>query len=225
MKFKFKSGKPLLQVALDVVRVEDAVKIAGQALEGGFEVLEAGTPLIKSEGLRAVRVLKSEYPEAPVVADLKTVDTGRLEVRLAAEAGADVATVLALAPDSTVLEALDAEREYGVLVEFDLIGHPDPLNRISQLERLGAKMVCIHVGVDVQARVGVRAGDFKALVEKVKSKFKGRIAVAGGINASSAPKLAIAGADVLIVGSAIVKSKDPKSEASKIKRAIESVTL
>lgn len=225
MKLKFKANKPLLQVALDVVRVEDAVKIGGEALEGGFEILEAGTPLIKSEGLRAVKILKREFPEIPVVADLKTIDTGRLEVSLAAEAGADIVTVLALAPDSTIQEALEAGREYGVMVEFDLIGHPNPLDRVLQLRMFGAEIVCVHVGVDVQARVGVKAGDLKGLVGRVKEAFKGRVAVAGGVDSSSAPKLAIAGADIIIVGSAIVKSEDPKRAAWEIRDSIDKVLL
>ncbi|MHC5039293.1 MAG: orotidine 5'-phosphate decarboxylase / HUMPS family protein, partial [Planctomycetota bacterium] len=48
-----------LQVALDFVNLKRALKVARESVEGGADILEAGTPLIKSEGLDAVRALKS----------------------------------------------------------------------------------------------------------------------------------------------------------------------
>ena len=38
--------KKILQVALDFVDLKRAVKAAGEAVEGGADWLEAGTPLI-----------------------------------------------------------------------------------------------------------------------------------------------------------------------------------
>ena len=57
--------KPVLQVALDVLEVERAIQIAKEAIEGGADWIEAGTPLIKSEGMNAVRELKKALPEVP----------------------------------------------------------------------------------------------------------------------------------------------------------------
>ena len=221
MGVRFRGDRPLLQVALDLISLEMALKVAEKAWEAGVDILEAGTPLIKSEGMRAVKALKREFPSATLVADLKTMDTGRLEFTIAAEAGADVATVLAVAPDSTVEEAVDAGKSLGIVVEADLIGHPDPLARASQLERLGVELICVHVGVDVQRRLGVRIGDMAGVVEAVKRAFRGKVAVAGGVNRDSAPLLARAGADIVIVGSAIVKAGDPYVAASEIIRAVE----
>ena len=65
--------KPVLQLALDFVNLERALKVAREATEGGVEWLEAGTPLIKSEGLNAVRALRREFPSATIVADMKII--------------------------------------------------------------------------------------------------------------------------------------------------------
>src|SRR2546428_11447218 len=79
---------PKVQVALDLIRMEDALRIAGPANRAGVEWVEAGTPLIKSEGIRSVRELKRALPAAVVVADMKTLDAGAIETEIAFEAGA-----------------------------------------------------------------------------------------------------------------------------------------
>ena len=77
-------NKPVLQVALDLYNIPRVLKIAKESLKGGADWLEAGTPLIKSEGMEAVRQLKRECKGATVVADLKTMDVGGMEADLAA---------------------------------------------------------------------------------------------------------------------------------------------
>ena len=55
--------RPLVQVALDFVDLPRALEVAREAVAGGADWVEAGTPLIKAEGLNAVRALKAEFPE------------------------------------------------------------------------------------------------------------------------------------------------------------------
>ncbi|MCI4317798.1 MAG: bifunctional hexulose-6-phosphate synthase/ribonuclease regulator, partial [Thermoplasmata archaeon] len=43
--------RPVLQVALDFENLSRALPAAREAVEGGADWVEAGTPLIKSEGL------------------------------------------------------------------------------------------------------------------------------------------------------------------------------
>ena len=52
---------PILQVALDYVNLHRALKAAEEAVAGGADWLEAGTPLIKSEGMNCVRELHSRW--------------------------------------------------------------------------------------------------------------------------------------------------------------------
>ena len=63
--------RPLLQVALDFVDLDRALLLAEESVAGGADWIEAGTPLIKSVGLDAVRELKRRFPDKTVVADLK----------------------------------------------------------------------------------------------------------------------------------------------------------
>ena len=52
-----KRSWPQVQVALDLLDLEKALRIAREAVAAGIGWIEAGTPLIKSEGMRAVRTL------------------------------------------------------------------------------------------------------------------------------------------------------------------------
>jgi 3-keto-L-gulonate-6-phosphate decarboxylase len=81
--------KPVLQVALDLVHGERALSIASDAVKGGVDWIEAGTPLIKSEGMSIIRQLKKAFPMHTVVADMKTIDVGGAEVEMAAKSGAE----------------------------------------------------------------------------------------------------------------------------------------
>src|SRR2546429_6196661 len=97
--------EPVLQVALDPVHLKRGLLAAKEAVEGGADWIEAGTPLVKSEGMEVVRQLKKSFPGKTIVADLKTMDTGAFEVEIAAKAGADVITVMGVTDDATILEA------------------------------------------------------------------------------------------------------------------------
>src|SRR2546422_2967598 len=105
--------EPVLQVALDHMHLKRALLAAKEAVEGGADWLEAGTPLVKSEGMEGVRQLKKSLPRKTIVADLKTMDTGAFDVDIAAKAAADVITVMSVTDDATILEAVRAGRGDG----------------------------------------------------------------------------------------------------------------
>src|SRR2546428_8946029 len=87
-----RSMEPVLQVALDHMHLKRALLAAKEAVDGGADWLEAGTPLVKSDGLEVVRQLKKSFPGKTIAADLKTMDTGAFEVEIAAKARADAIT-------------------------------------------------------------------------------------------------------------------------------------
>ena len=205
-----------LQVALDFLNLSQALRVAREAVAGGADWLEAGTPLIKSEGLEAVRRLRAEFPDHTIVADLKTMDAGRLEVEAAAEAGANVVVVLALASESTVRECVKAAQHFGAVVAADLLGCENPLERARRVVEWGAAIVGLHVAIDEQMR-GVAAFD---PLRQVAEAVGVPVAVAGGINSETVADAVAAGARVVIVGGAITKSADARAATEAIKRAM-----
>ncbi|MCX6671251.1 MAG: orotidine 5'-phosphate decarboxylase [Euryarchaeota archaeon] len=208
--------KPVLQVALDLLNADRALTIAHDAVKGGADWLEAGTPLIKSEGMDIIRQLREQFPGKTIVADMKTMDTGALETEMAAKSGADVICLLAASDDSTILDAVKSARKYGVKLMVDLIGVPDVVKRAQTLEKLGINYLCIHVGIDEQMQGKKPEQVLSSLVKHIDLP----IAVAGGLNSETVADMIRGGARIIIVGGAITKAKNVTEAATLIKKAM-----
>jgi len=210
--------EPVLHVALDFMHLKRAIQAAKEAVAGGADWIEAGTPLIKAEGIESVRQLRKACPGKVLVADLKTMDTGALEVEIAAKAGADVVTVMGVADDATILEAVKAARRYGAKVMVDLMRVPDKAKRAVELEALGVDYLNLHVSIDEQMIARTPLKELKAVAKATRLP----VAVAGGLNSETVAQAIAAGATILIVGGAIIKEKDVAAATRTIKKAIRS---
>jgi 3-hexulose-6-phosphate synthase / 6-phospho-3-hexuloisomerase len=215
-----KLERPVLQVALDFENLSRALLAAREAVEGGADWVEAGTPLIKSEGLDAVRELKKAFPAQRIVADMKVMDTGAFEVEIAAKAGADLVTILGAADDDTIAEAVRGGELYGAEVVVDLLGVADPVGRSKRAAALGAAAVCYHIGIDMQMQGQT---PFDTLADLTKASPI-PVAVAGGLNSETVAQATRAGARILIVGGAITKSPNVTEATQRIRRAIDTGT-
>lgn len=210
-----------LQVALDILELHRAVRIAEEAVAGGADWIEVGTPLIKSEGMAAVRQIREAFPGRVIVADMKIADTGTVEVEMAAKAGANIVCVLADADDTVIAECVRAAHLYGVRVMADLINVADPVARARDLAALGVDIVNAHVGID-QQMIGKSSVD---LLRSIAGEVSVPLAVAGGLDASTAAQAVAAGADIVIVGGWIVKSGDVEGSARRIREAIDAPSI
>lgn len=204
-------------MALDLLELDRSIQIAKEAIAGGADWIEAGTPLIKSEGMDAVREMKLALPGVKIVADMKTVDTGAMEVEMAAKAGADIVALLAASDNSTVEDALRAARKYGVQIMMDLLTVSDPVKRSKELERLGVDYICVHAGIDQQ----MTGHDNIGLLEQILKEVNLPVAAAGGIDAENGAYAVSSGASIVIVGGNIVRSADVTGSARKIREAID----
>lgn len=209
-------SEPVLQVALDDMNLHRALQFAEEALDGGADWLEAGTPLIKSEGMDAIRELAETFPEPPLFADLKTIDVGAVETEMAAKAGADVVGILALSEDGVIEEAVRAADRYDAEVMLDLIEHPDPVERAREAVGMGVAYVNVHVGIDAQ----MKGEDPLDRLRDVAGAVDVPVAAAGGINSETAADVVEAGARIVIVGGAIIKAPEPRQAAADIKQAM-----
>jgi|Deesub1362A_J573_1020465.scaffolds.fasta_scaffold00012_19 3-hexulose-6-phosphate synthase len=210
--------RPKIQVALDLLRIQDALNIASKAAEY-VDYLEAGTPLIKAEGLRAVTLLKKEFGDKVVVADMKTMDTGFLEASIAYEAGADYATVMAAADIGTVSGAVEARDKYGKGIMIDLLGVED-LEYARKLDELKPDYLLIHSGIDMQHR-GIMP--FEPVKKLSNMGLSAKIGVAGGLNKENIGGLQGLKVDLIIVGGFITKADDPGKAAKEVLEAVEEV--
>jgi 3-hexulose-6-phosphate synthase/6-phospho-3-hexuloisomerase len=212
--------KAVLQVALDLLELKRALQIAQESVEGGADWIEAGTPLIKSEGIQAVRSLRDRFPKSTIIADMKVADTGAMEVEMAAKAGADIVCILADADDAVVTDAVRAARLYGIRLMADLINTDEPETRAMQMESMGIDIICAHAGID-QQMTGKNSLD---ILSAIAGKVHIPVAIAGGIDADGAAEAVRRGADIVIVGGWIVRSANVTESSRKIRQSMDKPT-
>jgi 3-hexulose-6-phosphate synthase/6-phospho-3-hexuloisomerase len=212
-------GTPRLQIALDLLNLETALKIALKVVKS-VDIFEAGTPLIKAEGIRAVTELKKRLPDKVVLADMKTLDVGWVEVTLASEAGADIVSVSGLAPNEVIQESVKAAREKNVVLKADLLGVKEQLKRAIELKELGVDMVCAHTAID-QEKTGIRFEEKVDLVRNIVNRTGLIVSAAGGLNLNNVGSIIKAGAKVIVVGRAITTCQEPERMASLFKEEID----
>src|SRR5574337_555561 len=140
--------RPIVQISLDLTSIEEALNHARKAVRAGVDWLEAGTPLILAEGLRAVQALRREFPHHPIVADLKTMDGGYLEAEMMSKAGATHVVVMSRAHPATIKMVVKAGRDYGVKVMGDDLVCEDKPSGARVMEELGVDYIVHHVGYD-----------------------------------------------------------------------------
>ena len=204
-----------LQFAMDTLTTEKALELA-EAAAPYVDILELGTPLIKSAGLSAVTAIKRAHPDKIVFADLKTMDAGELEADIAFTAGADLVTVLGTAGDSTIVGAVKAARKHGKGIVADLIGVADKPQRAKEVVALGVEFVEMHAGLDEQAEDGFTFGTLLRDGQAAGVPFS----VAGGITTSTIHSVQESGADVAVAGGAIYGAPDVGAAAAALQAAI-----
>ncbi len=207
-----------LQVALDLLDIEKALEIALDVADY-VDYVEAGTPLIKMHGMKAVEKLSDEV-DKPVIADLKTMDTGKLEAEMAFSHGAYGVTVLAAAYPKTIKDVIETASKYGGISLVDTIGLPHLEDVLSKIEAAGAAptYLLIHSGIDMQEEgitpdsILSRGGDITRY---------GKLAVAGGITVHNIDKLLhVKEIELFIVGGGITKAENPREAAMMLRERL-----
>ena len=203
---------PYLQVALDLVDLGVVRRVLSQLPDSDHLLIEVGTPLVKKFGASVVKEIRNVRPSSFVVLDLKTLDTGNLEVRLAADATADAVVISGLAPRKTLELAIREARKTGVYSVIDMLNVPDPLAVLRSLAAL-PDVVEMHRAIDQEAE----KHNWEAIAEikrmAADSDRKILVAVAGGIRVDTVASALKSGADIIVTGRAITASKDVKDAA------------
>ncbi|MGB9623210.1 MAG: bifunctional 5,6,7,8-tetrahydromethanopterin hydro-lyase/3-hexulose-6-phosphate synthase, partial [Candidatus Bathyarchaeia archaeon] len=198
---------PYLQIALDNPDIEMVKKVVSQIPKNDSIILEAGTPLIKRYGVSIIGEIRKILKDAFIVADLKTMDVGKVEVDIAFEETANAVCAAGVASIETLNEFIYEARRLGVYSYVDLMEVSDPLSKLKSLDRL-PDVVILHRAIDVEQKGGSPRWNY---IKEIKEEFKDRkllVAVAGGILPSTAKIALDAGADILIVGRYITQSRD-----------------
>src|SRR5918995_2928208 len=193
---------PIVQISLDLTSLDEALETAAIAVDAGVDWLEAGTPLLLAEGLRAVEQLRARFPDHPIVADLKTMDGGYLEAEMMAKAGADLVVVMGRAHEATIRKVVEAGRKYDIKVMGDNLAAEDRVANAVWMESLGVDFIVHHIGFDERGLIkGLSPLDE---LDEVVRAVSIPVQAVGGLTIEQAIECPSRGAPLLVLGAPLV---------------------
>jgi 3-hexulose-6-phosphate synthase len=203
--------KPIVQISLDLIDLDEALETAALAVRAGVDWLEAGTPLILSQGLLGVKKLREAFPGIPIVADLKTMDGGYLETEMMAGAGATHVVVMARAHEETIKCVVRAGLDLGVKVMGDNLGCPDMVGAAKMLEEFGCDYVIHHIGYDERRGIAAQGKPMPSPLDRLREVVQAvRIPVqaVGGLSLVQAIQCPAYGAPLVVLGAPLTIDAD-----------------
>jgi bifunctional enzyme Fae/Hps len=207
---------PYLQVALDLDNEEKMRSIIRDLPKRERVLIEAGTPLVKKFGVEIISKIREERPGAFIIADLKTLDVGRVEVKMAADETADAVAISGLGTDESIENAIHECSKQGIYSILDMMNVEDIPGKLDQI-KLKPNIVLLHRNIDLETRDDDPEAQLKQWgnIKDIKAKLgeKGLAAVAGGITPDKVKIALDAGADIIIAGRYIIGSSDVRRAA------------
>lgn len=203
---RLSSKKRYLQISLNG-DLSDARQIINNLPASDRIIIEAGTPLIKQYGAEAISRLNHWWQDrlfsaginapAYIVADLKTIDRGATEARLAASAGASAAVAMGQAPTETLNSFVAECENLGVDAMIDMMNVEYSLNVLRQLKKQPA-VVILHRGVDEQNFNREKQIPYHEIC-RVKGNYDIMLAIAGGDTPREVQRAFFNSADIAVV--------------------------
>ena len=191
--------RPLLQLALDELSLEDAYKVLDTGVDEVVDIIECGTILIGSEGRKAVSILRDRYPNKKLVADFKIADSGKIMAGMLLDGKPD----------------LIKDRNLNTEVQMELYGNWT-FDEIDIWKSIGINHVVLHHSVDETAGWSDKELD---IVRKLCDKDI-NVTVTGGIDLDSIELFKGLPIYCIIAVRSIRKADNPKLEAQKMKDKI-----
>lgn len=203
--------KPIVQISLDIINIDEALETAAMALRAGVDWLEAGTPFILAEGLHGIKALRNVFPGVPIVADLKTMDGGYLEAEMMAKAGATHVVVMARAHEETIKCVVQAGKDHGIKVMGDNLGCPDMVAAAQQLEALGCDYIIHHIGYDERRGIAARGIRMPSPLDQLREIVNAvniPVQAVGGLTLEQAIQCPEYGAPLVVLGAPLTIDAD-----------------
>ncbi|MDK9678938.1 3-hexulose-6-phosphate synthase [Weissella cibaria] len=205
-----------LQLAIDLEDIQGAINLIRKTKDS-IDIFEYGTPLVINFGLEGLQKIRTQFPDITLLADLKIMDVASYEVTQAFKYGADITTILGVAEDQSIKDAIKTAHEAGKEILVDMIGVQDIENRAREVDEFGADYVGTHTGYDLQALGQNPFEEFNLITNNVS---KTKTAIAGGIKLSASEEIKKANPDLLIIGGAISTADDPAEAAAEFKKIL-----
>jgi bifunctional enzyme Fae/Hps len=210
---------PYLQVALDLNDLGAMERIVNDLPHNERVLIEAGTPLVKKFGVGVISKIRELRQDAFIIADLKTLDVGRVEVKMAADETADAIAISGLGTMESIMKAIHETQKQGIYSILDMMNVDDYVDKLKALpDDLKPDIVLLHRNVDYETWIKEHGGDVGGMtawgdIKEIKKITGGLVAVAGGITPDKVKDATEKGADIIIAGRYIIGSRDVRRAA------------
>ncbi|MCY4063046.1 MAG: 3-keto-L-gulonate-6-phosphate decarboxylase UlaD [Chloroflexi bacterium] len=210
--------KPLLQLALDTYDLPSALAPLQQAAPY-IDVIEVGTILCLSEGMGAVRIIRSLFPDKTILADVRIAEAGGIIAKMAFEAGADWVSVVSGAAPSTAEVVHDVARQHGGEVQIEL-SDGWTWEQAAHWRDIGIEQAIVHRSRDAEAQGELAWGSADLDNIRRLADMGYRVTVAGGVGVNDVSTFAGIPVHIFISGRAIRNASDPAAAAADFQEAI-----
>ena len=213
--------KPLLQLALDTHDLPSALAPLQKAA-AHIDVIEVGTILCLSEGMHAVRIIRSLFPEKIILADVRIAEAGGIIAKMAFEAGANWVSVVSGASMTTAEVVHKMAQNYKGEVQIEL-SDGWTWEQAKQWRDIGIEQAIIHRSRDAEAQGDLSWGeaDFENIKRLADMGY--RVTVTGGVGVGDVSSFSGLPVYIFISGRAIRNAENPASVASDFQNAINEV--
>lgn len=224
------------QISVDVSTIEEGLYVAEAALAGGVDILEMGTPLLKKAGVsNVVPAFRQAFPDALLLADMKTMDGGGGEARAVYEGGANIIDFLSLSGTDSARAVCavrdEFRREYPEVPRLAFadifLPHQGPVSHVIEVALsmidAGVDGVGVHLQTDARRANPELMGDYLPEIASTVFESVGNTAavqIVGGLSVENA-KLAARGGLRAFVISGNLGQPDGQSRYSLPQEEIE----
>ena len=212
--------RPLLQLALDEISLDDAYKVLNTGVDEVVDIIECGTILLASEGKKAIKELREKYPHKKLVCDFKIADSGKVTSSLFLDYKPDYLTIICSAHNKTkkVVQDEIKERNLNTEIQIELYGNWK-FDEINTWKDLGINHVVLHHSVDEKDPWNEK----ELSVARALCDEGINVTVTGGINYETIELFKGLPLFCIIAGRSIRKADDPKKEALRLLNRIKEI--
>ncbi|MFK7800999.1 MAG: orotidine 5'-phosphate decarboxylase / HUMPS family protein [Anaerolineae bacterium] len=210
-------NRPRLQLALDNLDLQSALK-AVQLAHTHIDIIEVGTTLCLSEGMNAVRTLRTLFPDHTLLADVRIIKAGGVIAKMCFEAGANWVSVMSDATQETLEAVVQTAAAYNGDVQIEL-NDGWTFEQAHLWRKLGIGQVILHRSSEVVAE---EENWTEAAFETVRKlhNLGFLVTVTGGISVAEISSFVDVPVGIFIAGRAIRSANDPAAAAESFQKEI-----
>ncbi len=201
-----------LQISYNIPDLNQAIETAHQTAEFA-DIIGIGPLLLFKEGVRAVKLFKSTFPNKEIFVEAKIIEKAPDAVSMLAQAGASYISVLAGSLYSTIKKAVETAKLFDAKIGLDLLDAQSIGQSAHDAKIMGVDLLIMNRFPHKLDE----ALEIESEWHSARENTNLPIFITGKIDKSNIQQIIDLKPQGIMVGSAITRASSPKQEAYYIK--------